>query len=222
MCDCWRLVHWAPHAIDCLERAALTVLRPILLSYFAQGFSYGVLYSKSADGYLEAPGFHKVPYWHTTTFVQTIVIDSISTGHEINEVSGVDNSLRSSMAMSDSLTFRLLIYIKAVSETLNFTRAAQRLYLSQPSLSQQIRDLEDQLKFPIFERAGPGIRITDAGRLLFVQNGLFSRNSSTESVISFAVKELGTTRLHWPVASPLPSFRVARTSIPRWDCPDMP
>jgi DNA-binding transcriptional LysR family regulator len=70
------------------------------------------------------------------------------------------------MAMSDSLTFRLLIYIKAVAETLNFTRAAQRLYLSQPSLSQQIRDLEDQLKFPLFERAGPGIRITDAGRLL--------------------------------------------------------
>jgi DNA-binding transcriptional LysR family regulator len=75
------------------------------------------------------------------------------------------------MAMSDSLTFRLLIYIKAVSETLNFTRAAQRLYLSQPSLSQQIRDLEDQLKFPIFERAGPGIRITDAGRLLITYAG---------------------------------------------------
>ncbi len=68
--------------------------------------------------------------------------------------------------MSDSLTFRLLIYIKAVAETLNFTRAAQRLYLAQPSLSQQIRDLEDQLRFPIFDRGGSGIRVTDAGRLL--------------------------------------------------------
>jgi DNA-binding transcriptional LysR family regulator len=68
--------------------------------------------------------------------------------------------------MSDSLTFRLLTYIKAVAETLNFTRAAQRLYLAQPSLSQQIRDLEDQLKVPLFERGGHQIRITDAGRLL--------------------------------------------------------
>lgn len=68
--------------------------------------------------------------------------------------------------MSDSLTFRLLQYVKAVAETLNFTRAAQRMYVSQPSLSQQVRDLEDQLKFPIFERGGAGIRITDAGRLL--------------------------------------------------------
>jgi DNA-binding transcriptional LysR family regulator len=68
--------------------------------------------------------------------------------------------------MSDSLTFRLLVYIKAVAETLNFTRAAQRLFLAQPSLSQQIRELESQLKFPIFERGGPGVRLTDAGRLL--------------------------------------------------------
>ncbi len=68
--------------------------------------------------------------------------------------------------MSDSLTFRLLQYIKAVAETLNFTRAAQRLFLAQPSLSQQIRDLEDQLKFPIFNRDGRVIRVTDAGRLI--------------------------------------------------------
>ena len=87
-------------------------------------------------------------------------------GHEVNRVSGIDDSQWSEKTMSDSLTFRLLVYIKAVAETLNFTRAAQRLYLAQPSLSQQIRDLEDQLVFPIFERSGTGIRITDAGRLL--------------------------------------------------------
>jgi len=67
--------------------------------------------------------------------------------------------------MSDSLTFRLLQYIKAVADTLNFTRAAERLYVAQPSLSQQIRELEDQLGFPIFARNG-GIRVTDSGRLL--------------------------------------------------------
>ncbi len=68
--------------------------------------------------------------------------------------------------MSDSLTFRLLVYIKAVAEAQNFTRAASQLYLAQPSLSHQIRELESQLKLQIFERGGPYIRVTDAGRLL--------------------------------------------------------
>ncbi|MCU1223900.1 MAG: Chromosome initiation inhibitor [Edaphobacter sp.] len=49
---------------------------------------------------------------------------------------------------------------------MNFTRAAERLFLAQPSLSQQIRELESQLKFPIFERGGGGVRLTDAGRLV--------------------------------------------------------
>lgn len=43
--------------------------------------------------------------------------------------------------MSDSLEFRLLKCIVSVAETFNFTRAAERLFLAQPSLSKQIRDL---------------------------------------------------------------------------------
>ncbi|CAN5616252.1 LysR family transcriptional regulator [soil metagenome] len=81
--------------------------------------------------------------------------------------------------MSDSLTFRLLMYIKAVAETLNFTRASERLYVPQPSLSQQIRSLETDLKFPIFDRGGSqGIRITDAGRLIvaYASNALRERD----------------------------------------------
>ena len=58
--------------------------------------------------------------------------------------------------MSDSLEFRLLKYIVAVAETSNFTRAAERLFLAQPSLSKQIRDLEEEIKFPIFDRSRDG------------------------------------------------------------------
>jgi len=68
--------------------------------------------------------------------------------------------------MSDSLEFRLLKYIVAVAETSNFTRAAERLFLAQPSLSKQIRDLEDEIGFPIFERGRDGVRITPAGEML--------------------------------------------------------
>jgi DNA-binding transcriptional LysR family regulator len=68
--------------------------------------------------------------------------------------------------MSDSLEFRLLKYIVAVAETSNFTRAAERLFLAQPSLSKQIRDLEDEIKFPIFDRSRDGVRITPAGEMV--------------------------------------------------------
>ena len=69
-------------------------------------------------------------------------------------------------AMSDSLEFRLLKYIVAVAEAANFTRAAERLYLAQPSLSKQIRDLEEEIKFPIFDRSRDGVRITPAGEMI--------------------------------------------------------
>jgi DNA-binding transcriptional LysR family regulator len=68
--------------------------------------------------------------------------------------------------MSDSLEFRLLKYIVAVAETSNFTRAAQRLFLAQPSLSKQIRDLEEEIKFPIFDRNRDGVRMTPAGEMI--------------------------------------------------------
>jgi hypothetical protein len=53
-------------------------------------------------------------------------------------------------AMSDLVEFRHLKYIVAVAETANFTRAAERLFLAQPSLSQQIKDLVDEIEFPIY------------------------------------------------------------------------
>ena len=66
--------------------------------------------------------------------------------------------------MSDILEFRHLKYIVAVAEEANFTRAAERLFLAQPSLSKQIKDLEDVIGFPIFVRTRDGARITPAGR----------------------------------------------------------
>jgi DNA-binding transcriptional LysR family regulator len=68
--------------------------------------------------------------------------------------------------MSDSLEFRILKYIVAVAETSNFTRAAERLFLAQPSLSKQIRDLEEEIKFPIFYRGRDGVRVTHAGEMV--------------------------------------------------------
>jgi DNA-binding transcriptional LysR family regulator len=68
--------------------------------------------------------------------------------------------------MSDLVEFRHLKYIVAVAETANFTRAAERLFLAQPSLSKQIKDLEDEIGFPIFVRNRDGVRITPAGQMI--------------------------------------------------------
>ncbi len=69
--------------------------------------------------------------------------------------------------MSDSVEFRHLEYLVAIDEGKNFTRAAEKLYRSQPAISQQVRGLEGDIGFPIFVRRGrDGVEPTPAGELV--------------------------------------------------------
>jgi DNA-binding transcriptional LysR family regulator len=58
---------------------------------------------------------------------------------------------------------RDLRYFLAVARQLNFTRAAETLYVSQPAMSKQIRALERQLRVTLFERGHSNVRLTRAG-----------------------------------------------------------
>ncbi|MDD4932728.1 MAG: LysR family transcriptional regulator [Methylacidiphilaceae bacterium] len=60
-----------------------------------------------------------------------------------------------------------LRYFVAVAEAQSFTRAAERCHVSQPSLSQQIHKLEEELEQKLFHRLGRRVRLTEAGETLF-------------------------------------------------------
>ena len=60
---------------------------------------------------------------------------------------------------------RLEIAAVTLAEELNFTRAAGRLKITQPALSKQIAELENQLGFVLFERNQKRVELTDAGQV---------------------------------------------------------
>ncbi|MDD5139425.1 MAG: LysR substrate-binding domain-containing protein [Verrucomicrobiales bacterium] len=62
------------------------------------------------------------------------------------------------------MELRHLRYFVAVAEAENVTRAALKLHVSQPALSRQIHDLEDEIGFPLLERSAKSVRLTAAGR----------------------------------------------------------
>lgn len=69
--------------------------------------------------------------------------------------------------MSDFVEFRHLEYLLAIYEGKNFTKAAERVYRSQPAVSQQVRALEEDVGFPIFIRGGRnGVFPTSPGELI--------------------------------------------------------
>lgn len=63
------------------------------------------------------------------------------------------------------MELRHLRYFVAVADAENVSRAAVKLRVSQPALSRQIRDLEDELGFSLLERSAKSVRLTEAGRV---------------------------------------------------------
>src|SRR5580698_11072835 len=62
------------------------------------------------------------------------------------------------------MEFHQLRYVCAIADTGNFSRAAERCQVAQPSLSQQVLKLEEDLGVKLFDRLGRSIRLTEAGR----------------------------------------------------------
>jgi DNA-binding transcriptional LysR family regulator len=67
------------------------------------------------------------------------------------------------------MELRHLRYFVAVAEEQNLSLAAQRLHVSRPPLSRQIRDLETEMGFALFERGAKAIRLTQAGKIFLLE-----------------------------------------------------
>ena len=123
--------------------------------------------------------------------------------------------------MDRDLELRHLRYFVAVAEELHFGRAARRLNLAQPPLSQQIRKLEDLLGYPLFTRTSRSVRLTVAGEALLERARRTLRNvqrdiDETRSVGRGDVGSLHIGFISSAMLSTLPAvFRSYRAAFPR-------
>ncbi len=65
------------------------------------------------------------------------------------------------------MTFLQIKYFVTVAKTLSFTKAAEQLYVSQPSLSRHMKCLEKEFNVILFVRTSTGIKLTPAGHVLY-------------------------------------------------------
>ena len=75
------------------------------------------------------------------------------------------------------MTITQLYYVLAVAEHQNFTKAAEKCFVTQPTLSMQIQKLEDELDIQIFDRGKKPIELTEVGKKIATQ----ARNIVNES-----------------------------------------
>ncbi|MEW9582465.1 transcriptional regulator CynR [Paraburkholderia sp. DGU8] len=95
------------------------------------------------------------------------------------------------------MLLRHIRYFLAVAEHRNFTRAAEALHVSQPTLSQQIMQLEDTLRIQLLDRSGRAIRLTDAGAayLVYAQRALQDLDAGRRAIHDVQELSRGSLRL---------------------------
>lgn len=112
-------------------------------------------------------------------------------------------------AYGDTVLLRHIRYLLAVADHGNFTRAAETLHVSQPALSQQIKQLEGTLGVQLFDRSGRTVVLTDAGRvyLEYARRSLRELDAGQQALMD--VGDLSRGRLRLGVTPTFNEYLVA-------------
>jgi DNA-binding transcriptional LysR family regulator len=109
-----------------------------------------------------------------------------------------------------------LRYLVAVADAGTFTHAAQRIFVAQPTLSQQIRRLEEMIGTPLLDRRQGGVQLTEAGSVLLEES------RAVLSLVDHGVRRsrqaagLGRSRLRFVLPPQLPEGLAASTAARLW------
>ena len=105
------------------------------------------------------------------------------------------------------MTLQQLKYVSMVERCGSFSKAAQKLYVSQPSVSNLVHGLEEELHITIFQRTPSSVVITNEGRELLKLCTLAVSLGDTETLVEQAAPH-GPPHLH-PCRFPLPTITAA-------------
>lgn len=121
------------------------------------------------------------------------------------------------------MELRHLRYFVAVAEELHFTRAAERLHIGQPPLSQQIQALEGELGVLLFERNRRRVRLTPAGErfLAHARQILAATDAAARDARRAASGEVGELSVGFTSSLPFTSLLPAVLNDYRHDYPDV-
>lgn len=119
------------------------------------------------------------------------------------------------------MELRHLRYFVAVAEMENVSKAALKLHVSQPALSRQIRDLEDEIGVALFERTAKSVSLTEPGRVFFkeAREVLQRADAAVQKARATANADEGELHVGYsptPVARMLPKvLRACQRAMPK-------
>jgi LysR family transcriptional regulator, benzoate and cis,cis-muconate-responsive activator of ben and cat genes len=131
---------------------------------------------------------------------------------EMNHVTGPDQLPGSGDRTHPGLELRHLRYLVAVADAGTFTHAAERMFIAQPTLSQQIRRLEEMVGTQLLHRRRDGVQLTEAGSVLLEESRTVLSLLEHGVTRSRQAAGLGRPRLRFVMPPDLPERLAVRTS----------
>ncbi len=108
--------------------------------------------------------------------------------------------------MALNITFRQLRVFESAARHLSYTRAAEELYLSQPAVSMQIKQLESMVGLALFEQIGKKMHLTEAGKEIYSYSQSISHLLADAEMVINELKGLQSGRLVLSVATTASHF----------------